>query len=191
MKICFATHNENKLREVRRLLPGFEVVGLNDLGITEEIVEDGATLDENATIKAEYVWKKCGVDCFADDTGLEVSNLNGAPGVYSARYAGNQKNNQANIELLLKNLTGKSDRSARFRTVICLIQNGDKTLFEGIVKGRITNELHGTEGFGYDPVFTPEGFGSTFAEMAMEEKNKISHRGRAIQQLISFLESNQ
>ncbi len=187
MKICFATHNENKLREVKALLDPIEVVGLNDLGQTEEIPEDGVTLDENAAIKARFVAEKYQINCFADDTGLEVEALDGAPGVYSARYAGPQKDNQANIDLLLTNLKGVNNRKARFRTVIHLILDGETIALDGIVNGEITHERSGTDGFGYDPVFRPEGYDITFAEMSMDAKNKISHRGRAIRKLVQHL----
>ncbi|MEQ6119882.1 non-canonical purine NTP diphosphatase [Reichenbachiella sp. MALMAid0571] len=188
MKICFATHNENKLREVKSLLGGFEIVGLNDIGQATEIPEDGLTLDENAFIKANFVSSKFGVNCFADDTGLEVESLNGAPGVFSARYAGEAKNNQENIDLLLQNLQGKSNRKAQFRTVICLIIGGKVKTFEGVVEGTIAESLSGDDGFGYDPVFVPDGYNCTFAEMSMQEKNAISHRGIAIKKLVEYLE---
>lgn len=187
MTICFATHNENKLREVRSLLHEFEIVGLNDIGQSAEIPEDGLILDENALIKASYVSKKYNINCFADDTGLEVASLGGAPGVFSARYAGEAKDNQANISLLLKNLEGKSNRKAQFRTVVCLIMEGETKMFEGVVKGEITKSPSGKEGFGYDPIFIPEGYTSTFSQMSMEEKNAISHRGIAIKKLVEYL----
>ena len=187
MKICFATHNSNKLKEVQEILKQFEIFGLDDIGCKEEIPETGSTLVENSKIKAEYVWQTYKISCFADDTGLEVDALNGAPGVYSARYAGDQKNNSANIELLLKNLKSETIRSARFKTVITLILNGEVHLFEGVVEGNITDELKGNEGFGYDPVFIPDGYDRTFAEMSSDEKNAISHRGRAIAKLVDFL----
>ncbi|MCV9388864.1 non-canonical purine NTP diphosphatase [Reichenbachiella ulvae] len=190
MRICFATHNENKLREVRQILgSGFEIVGLNEIGCHEEIPETGATLEENSAIKAEFVAENYQINCFADDTGLEVDTLNGEPGVYSARYAGEAKDNIANMSLLLKKLEGKEDRSAQFKTVITLILDGEKFQFEGMVKGVITEDLKGTEGFGYDPIFQPEGYEGTFAEMTAEQKNQISHRGRAVQALVDFLQS--
>lgn len=190
MKICFATHNENKLEEVKSLLPLFDIIGLNALGQTEEIPETGITLDENSILKAQFVWDKFKVNCFADDTGLEVEALDGAPGIITARYAGNQRDNDANIQLLLKNLQGKANRKAQFRTIITLITNGQQTLFEGIVKGEIAESLSGQKGFGYDPIFIPEGYDITFAEMPMAEKSAISHRGRAIKKLVDYL-SNQ
>lgn len=189
MKICFATHNENKLREVRSLLKEIEIVGLRDLGQQVEIPEGGNTLDENAGIKAGFVWDNYQVNCFADDTGLEVDALDGAPGVYSARYAGEAKDSAANMKLLLENLKGTDNRKARFRTVIYLILNGETKTFEGVVNGTITRSLSGAEGFGYDPVFMPEGYNVTFAEMSMAEKNEISHRGRAIRGLAEYLNS--
>lgn len=189
MKICFATHNENKLREVRSLMKEIEIVGLRGLGQSVEIPEDGNTLDENAGIKAGFVWDNYQINCFADDTGLEVDALDGAPGVYSARYAGETKDSAANMKLLLENLEGTDNRKARFRTVIYLILNGETKTFEGVVNGTITTSLSGAEGFGYDPVFMPEGYNVTFAEMSMAEKNEISHRGKAIRGLAEYLNS--
>ncbi|MEO9474339.1 MAG: RdgB/HAM1 family non-canonical purine NTP pyrophosphatase [Cyclobacteriaceae bacterium] len=189
MKICFATHNQNKATEIRQLLPaGFELITLDDLGQTEEIPEDGLTIEENSSIKANYVFKKFNVACFADDTGLEVKALNGEPGVYSARYAGEPKDNEANIDLLLKNLEGKSDRSAAFKTVITFIdETGRSTQFAGIAPGQIIVERTGTKGFGYDPVFQPTGHQKTFAQMTAEEKNAISHRGLAFRKFLDHL----
>lgn len=190
MKICFATHNENKLREVRQILgAGFDIVGLNDIGCHEEIPETGTTLEENSKIKADFVAEHYGVNCFADDTGLEVQVLDGEPGVYSARYAGEAKDNQANMDLLLDKLKDKEDRSARFRTVITLILEGETHQFDGIVNGTITREKVGKEGFGYDPVFVPEASDVTFAEMNAAQKNEISHRARAVQALVGFLKA--
>lgn len=192
MKLCFATHNQHKLEELRHMLEGqFEVVGLDELGCHEEIPEEQDTLDGNAFQKAEYVWEHYGVSCFADDTGLEVTALDGAPGVYSARYAGPEKDSGANMQKLLKDLKGKTDRSAQFRTVVALILNGERHQFEGIVKGSIREESSGTKGFGYDPIFQPDNYSITFAEMPLAEKNKISHRGRAMQQLFQFLTQKQ
>jgi len=187
MKICFATHNDNKLKEVKLLLPNFEIIGLNELGHKEEVPETGATLNENSLQKADYIWDKFAVNCFADDTGIEVDALDGAPGVITARYAGEERDNEANINLLLKNLEPHDNRNARFRTVITLIIEGNHTTFEGTVNGEITESLSGKKGFGYDPVFKPDGYDITFAEMSMEQKNKISHRGLAIQKLTHFL----
>ncbi|WP_456460528.1 non-canonical purine NTP diphosphatase [Reichenbachiella sp.] len=189
MKICFATHNENKLREINEILSDYDIVGLNEIGCTEEIPETGTTLSENSKIKADFVTANYGISCFADDTGLEVEALNGEPGVYSARYAGNERDNLANINLLLKKLETHSNKSARFRTVITLNLEGETYQFEGIVNGAIVSELKGEKGFGYDPIFIPEGYNRTFAEMSSEEKNAISHRGRAVAKLVQFLEN--
>lgn len=190
MKICFATHNKNKLKEINQILgDDFEVVGLTDIGCTEEIIEDGKTLNENSLIKAEHVFKHYGISCFADDTGLEVDALDGAPGVYSARYAGEPSDSTKNIQLLLGNLKDKENRKARFRTVVTLILNGEQTQFEGEVQGIIVEELKGEGGFGYDPVFVPEGETRTFSEMSSNEKNAISHRGRAVAKLVDYLQS--
>jgi XTP/dITP diphosphohydrolase len=187
-ELIFASGNENKVAEVEYKLGGvIKLKSLNAIGCNEEIPETGSTLEENARLKARYVWETYNVDCFADDTGLEVESLDGAPGVYSARYAGPQKNPADNMALLLSELKGKSNRRARFRTVICLIQGGREQLFEGVVHGEIIESARGSEGFGYDPIFVPEGSTKTFAEMTMEEKNTMSHRGRAIASLALFL----
>ena len=195
MKLVFATNNAHKLQEVRQILgERFEVVGLKDIGCYEDIPETAETLEGNAQQKAHYVKEHYGLDCFADDTGLEVAALDGAPGVHSARYAelfskGDTHDSDANMNLLLKNLEEKNDRSARFRTVIALIYKGQEYLFEGICPGKILHERHGSEGFGYDPIFQPTGFDQSFAQMSAEEKNSISHRGRATQKLAEFLKS--
>ncbi len=190
MKICFATHNAHKLSEVRRILGSdFEIVGLDDLGCNEEIPETGATLEENSLIKAKYVSETYKVDCFADDSGLEVEVLDGAPGVYSARFAGEPSDSDANNALLLSKLEGIDDRKAQFRTVITLIQGTDVKQFEGAATGQITKENKGHKGFGYDPIFVPDGHEITFAEMTADEKNAISHRGKAMAKLVSFLKS--
>lgn len=190
MKICFATNNPNKLKEIRQMLgEQYSIQSLEDIGCSEELPENQQTLEGNSEEKARYVYDHYGVDCFADDTGLEVSALNGAPGVYSARYAGPQRKSEDNILRLLEELEGKKDRTAQFRTVITLILSGQIHQFEGIVKGEIITTKTGTAGFGYDPVFKPEGYEQTFAEMDMETKNKISHRGRAIRQLVEFLKT--
>lgn len=194
MKIVFATNNAHKLQEVRQILGDrFEVVGLADIGCHEDIPETAETLEGNALQKARYVKEHYGLDCFADDTGLEVRALDGAPGVHTARYAefgaGDTHDSNANMNLLLRNLENKSDRRARFRTVIALIYQGEEHLFEGIVEGEILHERHGHEGFGYDPVFEPEGRGVSFAEMLAADKNAISHRGRASQKLVEFLKN--
>jgi XTP/dITP diphosphohydrolase len=188
--ICFATNNENKLKEVWHLTsPDFRILSLEDIGCFEELPETQSTIKGNSKQKADYVLKKFGVRCFADDTGLEVDALLGAPGVYSARYAGDHKNSEDNINLLLKNLEEATNRQARFRTVITLVGFGAPLFFEGIVEGEIINQRRGTMGFGYDPVFVPSGYNKTLAEMTLEEKNKLSHRALAIQQLVVFLKS--
>lgn len=187
-KLCFATNNAHKVEEIQAILgKSFELLSLNDIHCKEELPETGNTLEANSLQKAKYLYDNYHTDCFADDTGLEVHALGGEPGVYSARYAGEQRSHTDNINLLLKNLVNKLDRSARFRTVITLIQGGNITQFEGIVNGKIIEELRGTEGFGYDPIFIPEGFNRTFAEMTLIEKGEISHRGRAFQKLVEFL----
>ena len=187
-KLCFATNNAHKVEEIQAILgKSFELLSLNDIHCKEELPETGNTLEANSLQKAKYLYDNYHTDCFADDTGLEVHALGGEPGVYSARYAGEQRSHTDNINLLLKNLVNKLDRSARFRTVITLIQGGNITQFEGIINGKIIEELRGTEGFGYDPIFIPEGFNRTFAEMTLIEKGEISHRGRAFQKLVEFL----
>ena len=191
MKIIFATNNAHKLSEVQAVLgEGFELVTPRMCGVEEEIPETAETLEGNARQKAHYLQERTGLDCFADDTGLEVEALGGAPGVHSARYATDGHDTAANNRLLLKNLAGEANRRARFRTVICLIEGGEEHLFEGIVEGRIIDHETGTEGFGYDPLFVPEGFDRTFAEMTAEEKNAISHRGRAVRKLVEYLHRN-
>lgn len=188
MKIVFASNNQNKVKEIQNQVPSFiEIVTLEDIGCTEDIEETGETIEENAIIKANYVTTKYNLPCFADDTGLEIHALNGAPGVYSARYAGEEKNADKNMELVLKNLDSLDDRTAQFKTVIALNINNEQHLFTGIVKGEIRKEKTGNNGFGYDPIFEPEQLGKTFAEMTIEEKNTMSHRGRAVAQLIDFL----
>lgn len=186
--LIFASSNPNKIREVREMLDGlYEIKGLADIGCTEEIPETADTIEGNALLKARYVVEHYGLNCFSEDTGLEVTALNGAPGVHSARYSGEDRDPQANIDLLQKNLEPHSDRSARFKTVIALSLNGVEHLFEGLVYGHIRQEQFGTGGFGYDPVFVPDGFSISFAEMGKEDKNRISHRGRAVQKLLDFL----
>ena len=188
MKLVFATHNQNKFQEVKKLVPEhIELVSLDDIGCYEEIPETGKTLEENAQIKADHVTSKYHLSCFSDDTGLLVDALDGAPGVYSARYAGIQKDANANMEKLLRALENTDNRHARFETVIALNLSSQNQLFRGTVHGKITKEKKGTEGFGYDPIFQPEGYAQTFAELSMEKKNSISHRARAITQLIDFL----
>jgi len=188
MKLVFATNNKNKLIEVQKLLPkSIELLSLGDIGCYEEIEETGSTLQENAIIKANYITENYGYNCFADDTGLEVNFLNGKPGVYSARYAGEDNNAENNMQKLLTELNEIEDRQAKFRTVITLNLNKKQTLFEGICKGEILKVKHGEKGFGYDPIFKPKGFDSSFAEMTLAEKGKISHRGKAVAKLIYFL----
>ena len=188
MKLVFATHNANKLQEVRELLaPKYEVIGLTELGDHEDIPENEPTLQGNALIKARAIWKKYGLSCFSDDTGLEIDALDGAPGVYSARYGGPEKDPEQNMAKVLEGLKGNDDRSARFRTAVALILNGEEHLFNGIVEGHIRTEKSGAKGFGYDPIFQPVGYDITFAEMDSAEKGRISHRGRAIAALVEFL----
>lgn len=187
-QICFATNNKNKIKEISGLLPAdFHVLSLEDIGCSEELREDQKTLEGNSHQKAEYIFRNYQVPCFADDTGLEVFTLDGDPGVFSARYAGDHRSTQDNINLLLNNLAEKDDRRAQFRTVITLMDKGRIKQFEGIVKGKIIEELRGEDGFGYDPIFIPNGFDQTFAEMPLDEKNKISHRGLAVNKLIRYL----
>lgn len=188
--LVFASANENKILEVSKKLGGLKLLGLKDIGCTEEIPETSDTIEGNAIMKARYVYEKYGYNCFADDTGLEVEALNGEPGVHSARYSGEDRNEAANREKLLIRLDGKSNRAARFKTVICLIVDGNETLLEGIVSGKIGYEEIGKNGFGYDPLFIPDGESRTFAEMTLEEKNVMSHRGLAISKLKKILGSN-
>lgn len=190
MKIVFATNNKNKILEVQQLFQNvIEIISLEEIGCLEEIPETANTIEENAVMKANYVSQKYGYDCFADDTGLEVDALNGAPGVYSARYAGEQRNSDDNMNKLLKALSDKSDRNAQFKTVIALNLNGEQHLFTGIARGKITLKKTGNQGFGYDPIFQPEGYDATFAQLSLQEKGAISHRGKATEQLIAFLKN--
>lgn len=187
-KIVFATNNAHKLEEVRAILGNsIELITLREAGITEDIPENEPTIEGNALAKARYVYEKCGCDCFADDTGLEVDALGGAPGVHSARYATDGHDFAANREKLLRELNGAEERTARFRTVVALIEGGVESTFEGIVEGSITQEERGEGGFGYDCLFTPEGYDQTFAEISPEEKNSISHRSRAVAKLAKHL----
>ena len=189
MTLVFATNNPNKLKEVQLLVPDhIKIKGLKDIGCTEDIVEDAPTIEGNAILKARYVKENFGYDCFADDTGLEVEALQGAPGVYSARYAGPQKNAEDNMSKLLQELSNQSNRKAQFKTVIAFAKAEETYTFEGICTGEITKELSGDQGFGYDPIFLPEGKEHTFAQMTQDEKGKISHRGRAMQKFIEFLD---
>ena len=190
MKLVFATNNLHKLKEVQEMLSNsMEVLSLKDIGCFEDIEETEITLEGNAKLKADYITKKYGFDCFADDTGLEVEALDGKPGVYSARYAGEHGNAEKNMEKLLIKLQNKSNRKAKFRTIIALNLRNKQYLFEGICEGEILNEKTGVKGFGYDPIFKPSNASSSFAEMNSEEKNIISHRGIAIQKLVQFLNS--
>ncbi len=188
-ELVFATNNQNKVFEIKTLfktLP-FNIVSLKDINCEDEIPEPFETLEENAMAKAEYVYNKFNLNCFADDTGLEIKALDGRPGVYSARYAGQAANSEKNMAKVLKELNGQKIRTAQFKTVIALILNGNKYYFKGLVKGAITKEKKGLKGFGYDPIFLPNGKTMTFAEMPVEEKNKISHRAKAIDKLVQFL----
>ena len=187
--LVFATGNIHKLQEVQGLFKeGFALSCLKDVNITEEIPETADNLVDNALQKARYVYEKCGIPCFADDTGLEVDALDGAPGVYSARYAGEQKDSKLNMLLLLKNMNGKTNRNARFRTIIAYIDgNAQEHIFEGEIKGKIIENMAGTNGFGYDPIFVPEGYEETFAELSSEIKNTISHRARAMEKFLSYI----
>lgn len=187
--LVFATGNIHKLQEVQGLFKeGFALSCLKDVNITEEIPETADNLVDNALQKARYVYEKCGIPCFADDTGLEVDALDGAPGVYSARYAGEQKDSKLNMLLLLKNMNGKTNRNARFRTIIAYIdENAQEHIFEGEIKGKIIENMAGTNGFGYDPIFVPEGYDKTFAELSSEIKNTISHRARAMEKFLSYI----
>ena len=188
MKLVFATNNLNKLKEVQSLVPAhIKLLSLSDIGCEEDIPETQETIEGNAIQKAEYLVENYGYDCFADDTGLEVNALDGEPGVYSARYAGPQRDANANMDKLLDKLENLEDRTAQFKTVIALHLNGELKTFTGICKGRITTEKHGEKGFGYDPIFKAEGYEQTFAEISLEEKNKIGHRGKAVNHLISYL----
>ena len=190
-KIVFATNNKHKLKEIRKITAGIlEILSLSDINCEEEIEETGITLEENALIKARYIKEKYGYDCFADDTGLEVEALGGAPGVYSARYAGEACNPLKNMLKLLQVMEGITNRNARFRTVIALLMNNETYFFEGVVDGQITEEQKGSAGFGYDPIFVPEGYNQTFAELGIDIKNQISHRAKATRQFAQFLTSH-
>ncbi len=190
MKLIFATNNKHKLEEVAQLLPGeFQLITLAEVGIHADIPETADTLEGNTAIKSHFVFERTGMNCFADDTGLEVEALSGAPGVYSARYAGEKCSFADNVNKLLHEMLDKENRAAKFRTVISLMLDDQEYFFEGMVDGEITREVYGTEGFGYDPIFKPSGFDKTFAEMTLEEKNKISHRARAVEKLVAFFRS--
>ena len=188
MKLVFATNNQNKVNEIKSLLgEGIEIVPLKDIGCNEELPETQETLEGNALQKARYVADNYNVNCFADDTGLEVGSLNGAPGVYSARYAGEKCTAEDNMTKILSELDGKENREAKFRTIVALVLKGEEHSFEGRVDGSITRSKSGSDGFGYDPIFQPNGFDITFSEMLMAEKNAISHRGKAVAKLVAFL----
>lgn len=187
-EIVIATNNKHKVEEIRSLVGDrIKIISLSELGCKEDIPETGETLEENARQKARYIWGKYGKDCFADDTGLMVDALDGKPGVYSARFAGEKCSFDDNIDLMLEMMEGKTNRKAYFSTVICLIEQGEEKLFEGSCPGSILTERYGRGGFGYDPIFIPDGYGESFAEMSLEEKNKISHRGKATDKLIKYL----
>jgi len=190
MKLVFATNNQHKLEELQAMLGDeIKLLSLKDIGCTEEIPEEQATLEGNAAQKSAYVFEKYGYSCFADDTGLEIEALNGEPGVYSARYAGEEKSAEANMKKVLEKLGKINSRKARFRTVISLIIKGEENQFEGIVEGEIIEQKRGDSGFGYDPIFRPNGFETTFAEMNLKDKNEISHRGRAVKKLVNYLKN--
>jgi XTP/dITP diphosphohydrolase len=189
MQLVFASNNKNKIKEIQLLLPDtFQILSLEDIGCTEDIPETADTIEGNAILKANYVTQKYGYDCFADDSGLEVAALNGEPGVFSARYAGEPKNDENNIDKLLANLKDVNNKKANFKTIICLNLKGEQHLFTGIINGQIIEERIGTNGFGYDPIFVADGYQKTFAELTLEEKARISHRGIAVKELIIFLQ---
>lgn len=190
MKLIFATHNKNKAKEVKSIMPTFiELLSLDDINFHDEIDETASTLEGNALLKAKTIFEKTGINCFADDSGLLVDALNGEPGVYSARYAGEQKNDQDNMQKLLHELNDKPNRNAHFKTVMALIIDGKEHLFEGKIEGKIITEKLGSNGFGYDPIFVPDGYNETFAQLDSETKNKISHRARALQKMLEFLKT--
>ena len=189
-KLVFATNNDHKLRELREILSAeFELLSLNDIGCNDDIPETGTTLEINAAQKSFYIWDKYGINCFADDTGLEIEAIDNEPGVYSARYAGEGRNASDNMLKVLEKMKNETNRSARFRCVISLVINGVEKQFEGIVEGTILAEKHGEAGFGYDPIFMPDGFNQSFAEMSPKDKNQISHRGRAVMKLVDYLKN--
>ncbi len=189
-KLVFATNNDHKLRELQEILSAeFELLSLNDIGCTDDIPETGTTLEVNAAQKSFYIWDKYGINCFADDTGLEIEALGNEPGVYSARYAGEGRNAEDNILKVLEKMKNETNRNARFRCIISLIINGVEHQFEGVVEGTILAEKHGEAGFGYDPIFRPNGFSQSFAEMSAKDKNQISHRGRAVMKLVDYLKN--
>ena len=190
MQLVFATHNKNKAKEIQSIVPiGIQIVTLDDLNCTEDIPETENTLEGNARLKSQFVVDKYELNCFADDTGLEIEALNGEPGVYSARYAGESCDSERNMQRVLANLSEMKNRNAQFRTIISLFWEGETYLFEGVVKGRIVEEKRGKDGFGYDPIFEPENCGKTFAEMDLAEKNTLSHRSRALKKMVEFLQN--
>ncbi len=190
MDLVFATNNQHKIKEIKSLIDkSFNIFSLEDIGFKDDIPETNPTIEGNASQKSFYIYNKFKINCFADDTGLEIKSLNGKPGVYSARYAGDECDSEKNMKRVMEELLGKEDRSARFRTIISLIINGEEKTFEGIVNGKILNRKKGKDGFGYDPIFLPDGYDLSFAEMSLEEKNKISHRARATKRLIEYLNS--
>ena len=190
-KLVFATNNSHKLRELSQIMPpDIQLLSLNDIGCDDDIPETGPTLEINAAQKSFYIWDKYGLNCFADDTGLEIESLGNEPGVYSARYAGDARDSNANIIMVLENLKNMTNRKARFRCVISLIISGNEIQFEGIVNGVISTEKHGNSGFGYDPIFIPDGYDQSFAELSPEVKNAISHRGLAVMKLVEYLRNN-
>jgi XTP/dITP diphosphohydrolase len=192
MKLVFASSNNHKINEIKKLLPeNIELLGLNDIECFNEIPETAETIEGNAILKADYIKNNYGLNCFADDSGLEIEALNGQPGVYSARYAGEPKDDNKNINKVLLNLHNQTNRKANFKTVICLNLNDKQYLFTGIVNGSIINEKKGDNGFGYDSIFVPDGYDKTFAQMTFEEKNQISHRAKAVMQMIDFLKNNE
>lgn len=190
MEICFATNNQNKLKEIRDLLPDFQILSLSDIGHSGDLPEDQKTLEGNSHQKAEFVRDNYKINCFSDDTGLEVFALDGEPGVYSARYAGIHHDSEANMKLLLERMSDIKDRSAQFRTVITFMYDKKVKQFEGVVKGTILKEKKGEKGFGYDPIFVPKGFDKSFAEMTAEEKNSVSHRGEAVKKLVKYIQTH-
>ncbi|MBB1138039.1 non-canonical purine NTP diphosphatase [Myroides sp. WP-1] len=192
MKLIFASNNKNKIQEIKNQVPAsIEILSLEDIGCMVDIPETADTIEGNALLKADYIKRHYGFNCFADDSGLEVDALHGAPGVYSARYAGEDKNDQANNAKLLSELADKTDRKANFKTVIALHYNGEQHLFTGIIKGEILTEPQGEGGFGYDPLFQAEGMNQSFAELSIQQKNAVSHRGRAVSQLVDFLKDKE
>ncbi|WP_462280441.1 RdgB/HAM1 family non-canonical purine NTP pyrophosphatase [Salinivirga cyanobacteriivorans] len=191
MEVIFATHNKHKSKEIKKLASDVVLIrNLSDIGFETEIPETGTTLKANALEKCQFVKKSVSSPVFADDTGFEVDALNGAPGVYSARYAGEPKSDKANLQKLLREIQGKADRRARFKTVICFLKDDEPLFFEGVVEGKVIDTPKGAEGFGYDPVFIPDGYKQTFAEMDLELKNKISHRGKAFEKFVKYLHEN-